>query len=424
MGVKIRKKDGRWFVFVNHKGQRKAKCVGESRAIAEKVRCMLEAKLALGEVGLLDDEDDSQMPTFDNYADRWLKEYANVECKKSTAEGYTRVLSQYLRPRFASKRLDQIKRDDIKALIRHLIAKELSRNTIRNTLCVVRGMFTQAIEDGLLESNPAARVGRFTRPAKVSETTGVALTPEEVQQFLDAAREVCPEYYALFLVAVRAGLRRGELVALQWGDIHFGKNEADDQRYILVRHNYVRGENTTTKSKKSRRVDMSRELRRVLFELRQDRLSAGRLEATTGIASQVVFPSKEGALLDPDNLYHRYFRPVLTRARIRRIRLHDLRHTFGSLLIQNGASITYVKEQMGHSSIQVTVDIYGHLIPGANVCYVDRLDEKFRGTPQPAAPPAQPPQNAETRIPSEDVDLVGGGGWTRTNDLGIMRPSL
>jgi integrase len=72
---------------------------------------------------------------------------------------------------------------------------------------------------------------------------------------------------------------------------------------------------------------------------------------------------KPSSLLDPDNLYHRYFLPVLTKAGIRKIRLHDLRHTFGSLLIQNGASIVYVKEQVGHSSIQVTVDIYGHLIP-------------------------------------------------------------
>ena len=55
---------------------------------------------------------------------------------------------------------------------------------------------------------------------------------------------------------------------------------------------------------------------------------------------------------------------------------HDLRHTFGSLLIQDGASLAYVKEQMGHSSIQITVDTYGHLIPGADIAWVDRLDSK------------------------------------------------
>jgi Phage integrase family len=132
--------------------------------------------------------------------------------------------------------------------------------------------------------------------------------------------------------------------------------------------------------------------------------------------------------LDPDNLYHRVFLPVLTKARIRKIRLHDLRHTFGSLLLQNGASIVYVKEQMGHSSIQVTVDTYGHLIPGANVCFVDRLDdispEEVRTTPQQSATPAQ---QREMEVPADLLqvaDLFGGGGRTRTSDLRIMRPSL
>jgi len=98
------------------------------------------------------------------------------------------------------------------------------------------------------------------------------------------------------------------------------------------------------------------------------------LKGKNDISEEFVFRSPEGAILDPDNLYHRVFLLVLAKAGIRKIRLHDLRHTFGSLLLQNGASIVYVKEQMGHSSIQVTVDIYGHLIPGANVCFVDRLD--------------------------------------------------
>ena len=116
------------------------------------------------------------------------------------------------------------------------------------------------------------------------------------------------------------------------------------------------------------------------------------------------------------------------KAGIRKIRLHDLRHTFGSLLIQNGASIVYVKEQMGHSSIQVTVDIYGHLIPGANVSFVDTLDaepgQHGETTTQQNATPAQQSPQSETEIPSEVADLIGGGEWTRTTDLRIMRPSL
>lgn len=78
---------------------------------------------------------------------------------------------------------------------------------------------------------------------------------------------------------------------------------------------------------------------------------------------------------------------MLEKAELRQIRIHDLRHTLASLLLQQAKSIVYVKEQLGHGSIQITVDTYGHLIPGANRAAVDRLDD---APAQPAATPAQP----------------------------------
>jgi integrase len=255
MGVKVRKRGGKWYVLVNHQGRRKAKCVG-SRDAAEQVRRLVEAKLALGDLSVFDTSENKK-PAFDTYADGWMKDYARVECKSSTADGYEGVLEQYLRPRFGKKLLSEIRRDDIKALINDLIGRDLSRNTIRNALCVIRGLFNYAIEEGLVEANPAARLGRFTRSAKIPETKGTALTATEVKQFLRAAQEICPDYYPLWLMAVRAGLRRGELVAVQWGDVQLGGDDNDCERFILVRHNYVRREHTTTKSKKARRVDLS-----------------------------------------------------------------------------------------------------------------------------------------------------------------------
>jgi integrase len=426
MGVKVRKRGGKWYVLVNYHGRRKAKCVG-SREAAEQVRRQVEAKLALGDLSVLNAPEDKK-PTFDRYADGWLKDYVQIECKTSTADGYEGVLDQYLRPRFGTKLLDEIRRDDIKALINDFIGKNLSRNTIRNALCVIRGLFNYAIEEGLVESNPAARLGRFTRSARTPDAKGIALTTMEVQDFLKAAQEIFPEYHPLLLMAVRAGLRRGELVAVQWGDVQLGADDNNSDRFIVVQHNYVRREHTTTKSKKARRVDLSRELRRVLGDLRDKRLLEAYLKGKNDISGELVFRSPEGTILDPDNLYHRVFLPVLAKAGIRKIRLHDLRHTFGSLLPQHGASIVYVKEQMGHSSIQVTVDTYGHLIPGANVCFVDRLDggdvEEAKTSPQQSATPAQ---QREMQIPPDLLQVVeesGGGAWTRTTDLRIMRPSL
>ena len=94
--------------------------------------------------------------------------------------------------------------------------------------------------------------------------------------------------------------------------------------------------------------------------------------------------------------------------------------TFGSLLIQGGASLVYVKDQMGHSSMNVTVDIYGHLIPGADISCIDQLDTP----PSKSANRTQTPHSQRNGMSSDVVDLIGGPGGIRTPDQGIMSPLL
>ena len=110
-----------------------------------------------------------------------------------------------------------------------------------------------------------------------------------------------------------------------------------------------------------------------------------------------------------NNFTVRVFKPALAAAGLRAVRFHDLRHTFGSLLIQAGASLAYVRDQMGHSSIQVTVDIYGHLIPGANVAFVDRLDES---SPRESA--IQPQQSILSIL--REISEVLGNEWLGRRD--------
>ena len=87
-----------------------------------------------------------------------------------------------------------------------------------------------------------------------------------------------------------------------------------------------------------------------------------------------VFAAADGQVLEERNV-RTVFTRLLEKAGLRHIRIHDLRHTFASLLLQQGESIVYVKDQLGHGSIQITVDTYGHLIPGANRAAVDGLDD-------------------------------------------------
>jgi len=240
MGVKIRKRGGKWYVFVNYHGRRKAKCVGISRQLAEQVKRQLEAKLALGDLGFLA-EDGKQVPTFDEYSQQWLKRYAELECKPSTVRSYEQLLRVHVRPTFGPKPLNAITRDEIKQFLAELSASsrvvneisapKFSRNTLRLIVCALRTVLNAAVEDGLIESNPASKVGRFAKTEKPARQAS-AMTREEAERFLSAVTEVSPEWQPFFLTALRSGLRKGELIALKWGDLQFGDSAEDPHRYI------------------------------------------------------------------------------------------------------------------------------------------------------------------------------------------------
>ena len=418
MGVRIHKKGGKWYVFVNYHGRRKAKCIGASRQVAEEVRRQLEARLALGDLGFF-----AEAPgvTFQKYADRWLKQHAELHCKPSTVRGYKGLLRLYLLPRFSVYPLQKIARDEVKQLLADLAARGLAHNTLKNAVVALRVILGAAVDDGLIAANPASKMGRFIQTDGESFEP-VALTKEELERFLDAVNERSPEHYALFLTFARTGMRRGEVLALRWGDIQFGISEDDPNRYIWVRRNYVNGRFTTPKSKKARRVDLSRQLRRVLLKLRDERMLKAFQQGGASIADDLVFPSEAGTVLDPGNLYARYFLPAVEWAGLRKFRLHDLRHTFASHLIQDGASLAYVRDQLGHSSIAITVDLYGHLVPSANIAWVDRLDRET--SQQLSATQTQPPEQDDAGDALQAVEEFGGGGQTRTADSRIMRPLL
>jgi integrase len=166
-------------------------------------------------------------------------------------------------------------------------------------------------------------------------------------------------------------MRRGELLALQWGDIDWH----DSQIYVR-RSLYFEAHRTekkrkwrfiTPKSKSSiRTINMSPTL---ALELKKYKLAhpAGPLD--------LVFAQEGGSPLEPDNLVKREFSPALRRAGLRRLPFHSLRHSFTALLIAQGENIKYIQSQLGHASIQTTLDRYGHLLPATHKEAGQRLDQ-------------------------------------------------
>jgi integrase len=376
MGVKVRERSGAWWLFIDHRGQRKAKRVGVGPAgkkAAEMAAIKIQARLAEGETRLLDEGSPRRL-LFGDYARQWLNLVATPACKFSTVRSYAVNLRRHVLPVLGGTPLGAVTRADCRRLIAACRSTGLSPKSIENICRTVSSILSQAVEDGHLSANPAFRLGRYYRQADHAKPEIQPLDREEVQRFLDLARQQTPREYPLFLCAVRTGMRLGELLGLQWGDVDFRG------RFLEVRRNRVAGRTTTPKNGKKRRVDMSAQLTEGLKALHVTRKEET-LRWAWGEVPQWVFCNELGRPLDGDNLRHRVFYKVLAKAGLRRIRFHDLRHTFASLLLQNDESLVYVKEQLGHSSIQVTVDTYGHLIPGANRAAVDRLDDATSRNP-------------------------------------------
>lgn len=342
-------------------GRQKWERVGANKKEAERV---LAARMAAVNGGTYRELREA---TFEQFATKWLIEYAEPRVKPSTLDGYQRYLEGHVVPAFGAIPLTRLTTGHIQDFVSGLQARGLSPKSINNYLVPLKLMLKHAVRWGYLASNPADGVER----ARVTPKEMQALTPEQVRALLAV---VAPEDSLFFTTAVMTGLRRGELLGLQWRDVDF------DARQLRVARSVWRGEFISPKSKRStRRVDLTPSLLEAFAGARP----LGRIEDT---GTSLIFPGPNGRPLDPDNLVKRRFLPALERAGVPRIRFHDLRHTYASLLIAAGEHPKYVQAQLGHASIQTTLDRYGHLLPGAYSHGGARLEATLLGGPPAPRP--------------------------------------
>jgi integrase len=369
MAVKVRERprgSGIYWIIIDHKGTRKAKKVGKNKKLAQEAAEIIEAKLVLRDFGLLD-ENETETPTFGDYAQTWITVTVPATCKPSTLADYQSILDNHVLPVFRKMHVTEINRLMVKNFLMNKIKAGYAQSTVSHMKSAVSGILNLALDDEVIVANPALRLGKIFRAQNIQDGVD-PLTREELAILLQTFGDHYPEHYPLALTLARTGLRLGEALALRWGDIDF------KGRFVTVQRNFSRGKIETPKSGKSRRVDMSRQLTDTLQALRHQRKLETLKDGWRKIPDW-VFINQDRNPLDVNNWRNRIFYKVLDRAGLRKVRIHDLRHTYASLLIQAGESLAYIRDQMGHHSIKVTVDIYGHLTPGGNKEAVDKLDD-------------------------------------------------
>jgi integrase len=238
---------------------------------------------------------------------------------------------------------------------------------IGNIKICISAVFTEAMEQEILAVNPAHNLGRAFR-CKKHKIHPRFLSKEQVATLLDHTENNEPCYCDFLLTAFRTGMRLGELVGLAWDSVNF------DTRQIIVQRSYSHQHWDTPKSHKVRYIDTSDSLHKALLKRHEQRKPRLYCDSHTKKKICLVFPDENGEPMN-DNIFRRgVFYKLLSQAGVPKIRIHDIRHTYASLLLQAGAPIHYVKDQLGHSSISITVDLYGHCQPGINRDAVNRLD--------------------------------------------------
>jgi integrase len=336
------------------------------------IQKQLEAKLALGDVGLLKDEPETVL--FQDYAAQYLETYATRAMKPSSRRVVQHILTNHLLPAFGDRPLPDITRQDVQAF---MAQKPTLRTThVRNILRHLSAICNHAVEDEVIAVNPASKMGKYLPSSSADPDRHIMpFTSEALVRSLTAMQEHAPQYYAYFFTLARTGMREGEGLALTWDCVQFGASAADPHRFIHVQRtdDPVHNRMNTPKSGKTRRVDMSRDLRAVLLVWHQHCFDAAVLAGKTAVWP-VVFPTASGRPWDPQRLFHVHKRACAL-AGLRANRVHDLRHSFATIhLYELGTPVQYVSEQLGHSSIKMTVDIYGHPRQGTNISLADKLD--------------------------------------------------
>jgi integrase len=311
--------------------------------------------------------------TFKAYAEQWLA-MPHPEWKGSTLSSHTGNLKKHCYPVFGKTPLDKITRKDLKAFFNKLLAKGKAPGTVALIRAGISGVLASAVEDELIPHNPLRDI-RFSKVKRHPEIK--PLTEDEAEKLLAAARGFLGgQYHPHMLCALRTGMRLGELKALQWSDIDF------ENRQIEVRRSCRRGVVSDTKNHKDRRVDMTPQLAETLQDLRLTQKK--RAIKKGGPFSDYVFANNRGEIflrVPFENALNR----CLAAAKLRRIRIHDLRHTYANIRISRGHNMGDVSKQLGHSSIKITFDVYGHLETGNFKSEIDELDSPRNTAPQNTA---------------------------------------
>jgi integrase len=308
------------------------------------------------------------MPTFAEFFERWFTECAKRKCAPKTAERYHELGRVAIR-HFGDKPLDKLDTMKLQEIVNGLVdhggritethpgGRPLAAKTVRHIAFMTHSCLQQAVKWKIIAENPMENVDKpklARRQPKVLDRKG-----------LDALlrRAAGTRLFPLIVLAASTGMRRGEMLALEWTDVNWDRRELEVSKSLEQTKAGLRVK--STKSEKPRRFSLPAETIEVLRDHQRAQEADRKLYGSSYAKLGLVFARPDGQHYSPDRVGARV-RELLLSAGLAGLSLHSLRHSHASELLSQGAPITAVSERLGHASPNITLGIYSHALPADN----------------------------------------------------------
>ncbi|MFJ2816846.1 tyrosine-type recombinase/integrase [Streptomyces sp. NPDC087294] len=405
-GTVYQRKDSRWeaagYVLAPGNTRKRIRVYGTTRKDA---LAKLTEKIAASNLGLPVAAADSTVSTYLTY---WLNGVAVHQVRENTHTRYAACVRLHLNPGLGAKKLARLTARDVRTFLDRLRLTcqccAQGRDTDRRSCCAigqccdkrlspltvtyVHSVLKSALEHAVREDDLPRNVARNVKTPTPRPRRFKPFTASEARQFLNAASR--DRLHALYELALRTGLRKGELLGLHWDDLDRNTGTAAIHRSLQrTRTGGLTVLHTKTRASE-RRIVLPTECVNSLKTHREQQEEARRAAGTNWSDNGLVFTTPTGGPLEPANLT-RSFSRLLNRAGLRRIRFHDLRHSTATLLLEQGVDLVVIKELLGHAHIGVTASVYAHVRLRLQRDAIDALSHALSGqADNPDDPPAAP----------------------------------
>ena len=303
--------------------------------------------------------------TVAEYLHAWFEGAPRVSPK--TAERYLELAERQVVPHLGSIKLQKLRPEHVEQWHGTLLGQGLAPRTVGHAHRLLSRVLGYAVENGTINRNAAA----IRKPPKVEERELEILTTDQIAEVRTklAGHALLP----IVELALSTGMRRGELLGLQWGDVDLDAGTARVERSVEETRAGLRLKPPKTKRGR-RNITLAPEAVAMLRAHRVKQLEV-RLVLGLGkiVSDTLVFCNIDGNILSPDNLSRDWCR-IRTARKLPRVQFHALRHTHASVLIRAGVDILTISRRLGHSKAAVTLDTYGHLIEGADAAAAKAIE--------------------------------------------------